>query len=174
MSTKNILCFGDSVTWGWVPKENGVPTERFAPDVRWTGVLADRLGEGYHVIEEGLSGRTTAVDDPTDPRLNGSTYPRTQSAMLAPAQLVGARRAPDGAGPFRVVARPGGEQVLCPRTGIRRHKRRMCGLAAADHPFGAAPAEEGDHAGGHVGGIEQPLDAVPSGPRPGGPGSGGW
>jgi lysophospholipase L1-like esterase len=88
VSTKNILCFGDSLTWGWVPKENGVPTDRLAPDLRWTGVLADRLGAGHHVIEEGLSGRTTAVDDPTDPRLNGSTYLPSALATHLPLDLV--------------------------------------------------------------------------------------
>lgn len=32
---KNILCFGDSNTWGF----NAETKERFAADVRWTGVL---------------------------------------------------------------------------------------------------------------------------------------
>ena len=45
MTTKNIMCFGDSLTHGWVPVAEGVPTTRYDADVRWTGVLADRLGD---------------------------------------------------------------------------------------------------------------------------------
>ncbi len=67
---KTIICYGDSNTWGADPAKPG----RFAPDVRWTGVLADRLGAGYRVIEEGLNGRTTVVDDPVEPNRNGLTY----------------------------------------------------------------------------------------------------
>lgn len=74
MSDKTIMCFGDSLTWGWVPAPEGAPTSRYPREVRWTGVLETRLGEGYRVIEEGLSARTTTADDPTDPRLNASTY----------------------------------------------------------------------------------------------------
>ena len=88
MTTKNIMCFGDSLTHGWVPVAEGVPTTRYDADVRWTGVLADRLGEGYKVIEEGLSARTTAVDDPTDDRLNGSKYLPAAIASHLPLDLV--------------------------------------------------------------------------------------
>ena len=52
---RTVLCYGDSNTWGSDP-ETG---ERFAPEVRWPGVLARGLGEGFRVVEEGLSGRTT-------------------------------------------------------------------------------------------------------------------
>jgi hypothetical protein len=37
-------------------------------------VLAAQLGDDYTLIGEGLSARTTNVDDPTDPRLNGAAY----------------------------------------------------------------------------------------------------
>ena len=56
MSQKRIMCFGDSLTWGWIPVEEAVPTTRYAPDVRWTGVLQGQLGAGFEVIEEGQSG----------------------------------------------------------------------------------------------------------------------
>ena len=59
---KNILCFGDSNTYGFVP---GVGT-RYDRDTRWTGRLAKALGSDYYVIEEGLNGRTNAFDDPVD------------------------------------------------------------------------------------------------------------
>lgn len=88
MSKKRIMCFGDSLTWGWIPIKEGVPTTRFAEDVRWTGVLAKELGENFHIIEEGLSARTTSLDDPTDPRLDGSAYLPSALASHMPLDLV--------------------------------------------------------------------------------------
>ena len=67
---KTVVCFGDSNTWGYDPEMK----ERFAPDRRWTGVLAKSLGDSYRVIEEGLNGRTTVVDDPIRPYRNGRDY----------------------------------------------------------------------------------------------------
>ncbi|HET7273343.1 MAG TPA: SGNH/GDSL hydrolase family protein [Rubrobacter sp.] len=68
---KTVLCYGDSNTWGSDP-ETG---ERFPEDVRWPGVLARNLGEGYRVIEEGLPGRTTVWNDPIEGDYkNGRTY----------------------------------------------------------------------------------------------------
>lgn len=67
---KRILCYGDSNTWGSDPAGD----ERFPDDVRWTGVLAKTLGNDYTVIEEGLGGRTTVRDDPTDLYRNGKDY----------------------------------------------------------------------------------------------------
>lgn len=88
MTPKRILCYGDSLTWGWVPVADGMPTERYPRDTRWTGVLADRLGAGVEVIEEGLSARTTNADDPTDPRLNGAKYLPSCLAGHLPLDLV--------------------------------------------------------------------------------------
>jgi lysophospholipase L1-like esterase len=67
---KTIVCFGDSNTWGFDPASG----ERFPADVRWTGVLRAELDGGFQVIEEGLNGRTTTVDDPLQPHRNGLTY----------------------------------------------------------------------------------------------------
>lgn len=67
---KTIVCYGDSNTWGADPIGGG----RFDADTRWTGILASELGAGYRVIEEGLGGRTTIVDDPIEPHRNGLTY----------------------------------------------------------------------------------------------------
>lgn len=70
---KTVLCYGDSNTWGADP-ESG---ERFGPEVRWPGVLARELGDGFCVIEEGLNGRTTVRDDPIEgAHKNGRTYLR--------------------------------------------------------------------------------------------------
>jgi lysophospholipase L1-like esterase len=57
-----ILCYGDSNTWGYVPTEN----RRYNYHERWTGVMADALGDAYTVIEEGLPGRTTVHSDPIE------------------------------------------------------------------------------------------------------------
>lgn len=67
---KTILCYGDSNTWGATPGTG----ERFAPSVRWTGVLAQELGATYRVIEEGLNGRTTVWNDPVEGRMSGKDY----------------------------------------------------------------------------------------------------
>lgn len=60
MRKKHIVCFGDSNTWGYDAETNG----RFDEDARWTQLLTRHLGDGYLVLEEGVSGRTTAFDDP--------------------------------------------------------------------------------------------------------------
>ena len=71
---KNVLCFGDSNTWGFMPESISLPCpERHPHDVRWTGVLARELGGGYRVIEEGQNGRTTVHDDPFALARNGKT-----------------------------------------------------------------------------------------------------
>ena len=81
---RTVLCFGDSNTWGYSPDDG----ERFAPDVRWPGVLAARLGDDWRVIEEGLNGRTSAFDDPLDPILNGKTFLPVCLATHAPIDVV--------------------------------------------------------------------------------------
>lgn len=56
---KHILCFGDSNTWGYSPQDGS----RFPPNVRWTGTLQKTLGADYNIIEEGLNGRTTFINE---------------------------------------------------------------------------------------------------------------
>lgn len=70
MSTKTILCYGDSNTWGYNPATE----DRYARDERWPGVLRQELGKGYLVLEEGLNGRTTVWDDPIEGYKNGREY----------------------------------------------------------------------------------------------------
>jgi len=75
--TKTIVCFGDSNTWGFIPvKERGEDDteERFPANVRWSGALAKLLGKKYHVVEEGLNGRTTALNDVVGKYRNGAKY----------------------------------------------------------------------------------------------------
>jgi lysophospholipase L1-like esterase len=67
---KNILCYGDSNTYGLKPDL----VNRYARDIRWTGVLQKLLGEEYYIIEEGLGGRTTVWNDPIEEYKNGKDY----------------------------------------------------------------------------------------------------
>ena len=67
---KRILCFGDSLTWGYDP-ENRI---RFGEEIRWTQVLQKKLGAEYTVIEEGQNGRTIATEDPAEGEKNGLKY----------------------------------------------------------------------------------------------------
>lgn len=94
-ATKRVLAFGDSNTWGWIPVERGIPTTRYAADQRWPGVAQAQLGDGFEIIEEGLSGRTTDLFD-SDPTvkelsgagLDGSAYLPAAVASHLPLDLV--------------------------------------------------------------------------------------
>lgn len=62
-NAKRILCFGDSNTQGQMPYNptKGHP-EFYEPQLRWTGVMQNHLGDTYEVLEHGLAGRTIASD----------------------------------------------------------------------------------------------------------------
>jgi lysophospholipase L1-like esterase len=79
-----IVCFGDSNTWGFDPATQ----TRFARDVRWTGVMSRELGPDFHVVEEGLNGRTTVFEDPIEPHRRGSDYLPPCLRSHAPLDLV--------------------------------------------------------------------------------------
>jgi lysophospholipase L1-like esterase len=78
---KQILAFGDSLTWGADPATG----ERHPIEQRWPTALEKELNGIAHVIPEGLGGRTTCFDDhaaPNErnavkalPMLLGSHYP---------------------------------------------------------------------------------------------------
>jgi lysophospholipase L1-like esterase len=85
---RRVMCFGDSLTWGWVPTLAGAPTTRYPFADRWTGVIAKALGPGFEVLEEGLSARTTDIDDPIDMRLNGANHLPAALASHFPLDLV--------------------------------------------------------------------------------------
>lgn len=85
---KRVLVFGDSLTWGWTPVEPIVPTVRHPYADRWTTVMDELLGEGYDIVVDGLSGRTTNIDDPNDPKLNGASYLPSALAAHEPLDLV--------------------------------------------------------------------------------------
>ena len=62
-----ILCYGDSNTRGYLPLSGS----RLERSCRWPSLLGSHLGDGYHVIAEGLNGRTTAWDEPFRSGRNG-------------------------------------------------------------------------------------------------------
>ncbi len=82
---RSILCYGDSNTWGADPAG---PDRRFPWGVRWPSVLQRELGEEYHVVEEGLGGRTTVIDDPLNPHRSGSAFLAPCLESHAPLDLV--------------------------------------------------------------------------------------
>lgn len=57
---KRIICYGDSNTFGYNPKDSS----RFDKNTRWTSVLQKNLGFGYKVINEGMCDRTGFVNNP--------------------------------------------------------------------------------------------------------------
>ena len=77
-----ILCFGDSLTYGFDPATGG----RFPPDSRWPDELARRTG--HTVITEALPGRTTVFDSPyADARSGRAMLPAILESH-APVDLV--------------------------------------------------------------------------------------
>lgn len=67
---KTVLCFGDSLTWGFDPR-GAERFVRYGYTERWARRLQAELGPSYYVIEEGLNGRTTVFDDPVIGGMSG-------------------------------------------------------------------------------------------------------
>ena len=81
---KTVLCYGDSNTWGYNPRGG-----RYDYTIRWPAVMAAILNKEarpqnccppgmpgstdclYWVVEEGLNGRTTCLEDPVEGDRNG-------------------------------------------------------------------------------------------------------
>jgi lysophospholipase L1-like esterase len=80
-----VLCYGDSNTWGSDPAD---ADRRFPWGVRWPSVLQRELGEGFHVVEEGLGSRTTVIDDPLLPNRSGLACLAPCLESHAPLDLV--------------------------------------------------------------------------------------
>jgi lysophospholipase L1-like esterase len=89
---KRIMVFGDSNSWGWIPQEAILPTTRYDAATRWPGVMAATLGAGYVVVDESLSARTAATDDPSlgiaGAGLNGLDYLPAALASQMPLDVV--------------------------------------------------------------------------------------
>lgn len=72
---KNVLCFGDSNTWGANPIAGWGQGRRLSQSERWTGVMKSRLGPDWEVITEGQPARTTVLEDVVGGgQLSGLTY----------------------------------------------------------------------------------------------------
>jgi lysophospholipase L1-like esterase len=72
---KSVLCFGDSNTYGTPPMARPDDQSRFDHMTRWPGVARAKLGLGWQIVEEGLPGRTTVLDDPIEgSQKNGQRY----------------------------------------------------------------------------------------------------
>ena len=83
-AVRTVLCFGDSNTWGTDPATGA----RFPRHVRWPGRLQLALGDEWHVVEEGLGGRTATLDSPLAPGKNGLAYLRPCLDSHAPLDVV--------------------------------------------------------------------------------------
>ncbi len=65
---KKILCFGDSNTFGFNPK-NGT---RFDKNIRWTGVLQNLCTENFQIVENGCNNRTAFSVNPSGKNFTGN------------------------------------------------------------------------------------------------------
>lgn len=82
---KQILCFGDSNTYGLIPNTN----DRYEWGVRWTSLIDEGVRDkGYRVVEEGLCGRTTIFDDPLRDGRNGYKHITTLLETHKPIDIV--------------------------------------------------------------------------------------
>lgn len=82
---KTILCYGDSLTWGYDPAGPG----RHSFEDRWPSTLQAALSDRARVIAEGLNGRTTVFDDyAAGADRNGSRVLPTLLTSHAPLDLV--------------------------------------------------------------------------------------
>jgi lysophospholipase L1-like esterase len=83
-SMKNVLCYGDSLSWGIIPGTR----DRYPYNKRWPGILQARLGAGVRIIEECLNGRTTVFEDPFRPHRKGTDLLIPILETHAPLDLV--------------------------------------------------------------------------------------
>lgn len=81
-----ILTFGDSNTHGTPPISDRSLYARHSTGIRWPTVTASILGPDWHLVEEGLPGRTAQFDDPTlDGLMNG--HPALRQALQSHGPL---------------------------------------------------------------------------------------
>ena len=59
INLKKILCYGDSNTYGYNPKD----ASRYSAATRWTALLQNNLGSDFEVINEGACDRVGFVDN---------------------------------------------------------------------------------------------------------------
>ena len=84
---KQILVYGDSLSWGIVPNTR----QRLPFAKRWPGVLEEtllRLGQPVRLIEDCLNGRRTVWEDPFKPGRNGLAGLEQRIEVNSPLALV--------------------------------------------------------------------------------------
>lgn len=84
---KQILVYGDSLSWGIIPDTR----ERHPFDVRWPGVLEQQLnvqGGSVRIIEDCINGRRTVWEDPFKPGRDGRQGLATKIEACSPLSLV--------------------------------------------------------------------------------------
>ncbi|MHA7775756.1 SGNH/GDSL hydrolase family protein [Roseibium sp. M-1] len=79
-----VVCFGDSLTWGFNPTDKS----RYGHDVRWTRRLQKELGPDFYVVEEGVNGRTTVFEDPVKGDKNGLQHLATVRKTNMPIDIL--------------------------------------------------------------------------------------
>lgn len=88
---KNILCFGDSNTWGYdyTTYDPALGAGQRLPfHERWPGIVQNNLGSEYRIIEDALNARTNMVEDPYFPHRLGIASLETALDAQAPLDLV--------------------------------------------------------------------------------------
>lgn len=84
-----ILCYGDSNTWGYDADGRGPGRMgRLPRGRRWPGVAQGILGEQFRILEDGLVGRTVVSRDPVFPHRHGLTGLRLALESHTPLDLV--------------------------------------------------------------------------------------
>ena len=84
---KQILVYGDSLSWGIIPNTR----QRLAFDQRWPGVMEHELLTSIRevrVIEDCLNGRRTVWEDPFKPGRNGLAGLEQRIEINSPLSLV--------------------------------------------------------------------------------------
>jgi lysophospholipase L1-like esterase len=81
---RNVLCFGDSNTWGYVPGTG----ERFDEKIRWTALTQVLLNNEFTLYEAGLSGRTINSNEQSRDFRNGAKLINLYLESCRPLELV--------------------------------------------------------------------------------------
>lgn len=79
-----VLCFGDSLTWGFNPADRS----RYGHAIRWTRRMQNELGADFYVVEDGLNGRTTVYEDPVMGDKNGLAHLKTALKAHMPIHVL--------------------------------------------------------------------------------------
>ena len=74
----------------WNRKNPRIAEKMCIRDRRWSGLLGKLLGDGYHVVEEGMDGRTTAFEDDLQPWRSALGYigPCVKTCLLYTSRCV--------------------------------------------------------------------------------------